>query len=687
MLTPFLLFLLLATLPGLQGMGQNDSDFPTYSLGETVKVFTSKNTYKVGYQIDLLEDTNTLIATLNQLTQVHTVGKIIDILNWMTYFLRALQTKTIQDPPHMISKTWGRDITILIENQQIHPIEKRQTGSPIYLSIGKEGRFIDINKIPGCRTQDGFWGNRVPCLKKYLNLVKEPKHIYVGEEILFALQKLAEKPISSLRLTDIDEFSKILQLPISETDKKQNFITELQQKTENIATPDYLIEYNKILANTERQLYTTTTTTTTTTTRSPPRTTTRTTTTTTRSPTRTTTKTQKTTTKTTKTTTKTPKPTTETTKTTRSVTKHTTETTRSTYQSTIDYSQPDRNTQQNPTENSVFDLRFEVAENEKDIKDLKELLMEMRKSLNELPDSTQDQLTKFNERMLALNDVFAKVTGFNSNLGDIVTEQEWINILAELQIFQTFLKDPKQTHYFPNDLALETLGNTMIYKIENNKIIIEYMYYDKDLYLLEIRPIPICNDNEDCHLYANKGYGNDTHYYAETECKILSESERLCTHPPQEIKCKLYRTNCSAVAGVLYKGPTNLNTTHVSVFATNNDDIEKGLHFEQLTNYIISFKDQKTLTIQGKKINLLGFHQQEQVQVKSLKIVHRNIIETIWMDHGYNILIGLGSISFSGTLLAIIIYIYMKKKKNPSAQRRVRINRSRVYFSPALQDS
>ena len=227
----------------------------------------------------------------------------------------------------------------------------------------------------------------------------------------------------------------------------------------------------------------------------------------------------------------------------------------------------------------------------------------------------------------------------------------------------------------------------MIYKIEKNKIIIEYMYYDKDLYLLEIHPITICNDNKNGHLYTNKGYGNKTHYYAETECKILSESERLCTHPPQEIKCKSYRTNCSAVAGVLYKGPTNLNTTHVSVFATNNDDIEKGLHFEQLTNYIISFKDQKTLTIQGKKINLLGFHQQEQVQVKSLKIVHRNIIETIWMDHGYNILIGLGSISFSGTLLAIIIYIYMKKKKNPSAQRRVRINRSRVYFSPALQDS
>ena len=258
--------------------------------------------------------------------------------------------------------------------------------------------------------------------------------------------------------------------------------------------------------------------------------------------------------------------------------------------------------------------------------------------------------------------------------------------MSELKEFQTFLKEPRQTHYFPDDLTLETIGPIEIYKFDENTIIVEYTYYDEDIYLLEIHPIILCNDNGNCHFYANKGYANTTHYYPEPECKFLSDSERLCLRPAQEITCWSYSPNCSAVAGVVYKGPTQINTTHVSVFATNQDVTINSINLDLLTNYIISFKEKTTLTIQGKIISLLGFTQKDQVQALKLKIVHRNIIETIWMENGTNILIGLGSISLSGTMIAIIIYVYIKKRKNPSAQRMVRINRSHVYFSPALQD-
>ena len=51
-------------------------------------------------------------------------------------------------------------------------------------SIAEDGKFVDKDKVVGCSNLRLYGQNCLPCLKKYITLVKQPRTEYIGKAFL-----------------------------------------------------------------------------------------------------------------------------------------------------------------------------------------------------------------------------------------------------------------------------------------------------------------------------------------------------------------------------------------------------------------------------------------------------------------------------------------------------------------------
>jgi len=53
--------------------------------------------------------------------------------------------------------------------------------------------FLNKTNVIGCSSNDAYRRNKVVCLKKYINLVLQPTHFYIGTDLLTAIHAVSKQ--------------------------------------------------------------------------------------------------------------------------------------------------------------------------------------------------------------------------------------------------------------------------------------------------------------------------------------------------------------------------------------------------------------------------------------------------------------------------------------------------------------
>ena len=233
--------------------------FPTFSQNELVKVYTKISDYRQTFTIDFLSNKDAMALIKVNLEQIFTsvidkslITMLFDLTNWITQFFERLdssnnQVNTIIEPQTEFNIYEKLDAAIKDYNNN----RIKRSNFEYLESIAENNEFVDKNKVVGCSNTVLYGQNRVACLKKYINLVKMPRTVYIGNEMMKALIAFLNKPIPILKARDAHDFGVLLNIPLNGPDVMQELFNKLQPLQARIPTPEYLLTYNSIYSISE----------------------------------------------------------------------------------------------------------------------------------------------------------------------------------------------------------------------------------------------------------------------------------------------------------------------------------------------------------------------------------------------------------------------------------------------------
>jgi len=307
--------------------------------------------------------------------------------------------------------------------------------------------------------------------------------------------------------------------------------------------------------------------------------------------------------------------------------------------------------------------------------------------VNNRKDSThklEQEIEKIQEALAILS------TGIHGNNNDndleiLLSESVWIPLIEQIKQLNMLLTDPQQSLYFPFNLLLKKTVNIEKYRTKEDNIIIEITYLDNKHDMAEIIPLTLCNTRNECFLYVPQGFGTTTKMFNNEHCKPIQLNTYFCSKS-FSINCPTYSENCNPwEEGVPEYEPIQKNLSHVFWFPLNQERIQD-TELKSYSNYLITFKENTNITIQGSEFDLQGTYMGTDIMY-SLRISKDHAIVELWIKYWENFLMILGGLILVIVLVGVTIYVIKKKRiQKPNKQRKVRVNASRVYYRAPRAD-
>ena len=99
--------------------------------------------------------------------------------------------------------------------------------------------FLDKNIVIGCISIEAYKRNKVVCLKKYINLVLQPIHLYIGTYLLIAIHAVS-KQLAAFSNEDIIYFSNKLNFQTDTNNLKLKFTENLEFMINSFPSQEYI---------------------------------------------------------------------------------------------------------------------------------------------------------------------------------------------------------------------------------------------------------------------------------------------------------------------------------------------------------------------------------------------------------------------------------------------------------------
>ena len=254
-------------------------------------------------------------------------------------------------------------------------------------------------------------------------------------------------------------------------------------------------------------------------------------------------------------------------------------------------------------------------------------------------------------------------------------------LIMECENIKLLLNKPKESKFLPELLKYAQIKYVHFSTLNPNIFVIDWDYYDDITDQFMITPLPICN-MEKCHIYTNTGFGfgNDTKIFDQTKCVKIIQNEYFCKNEKETMNCPEYLESCNIVKTVNFPLPKMVNETHLYLFTSGQTTI-MSIELPLYANILVSFNKDTTFVVNNTEFFATEFDQEEQI-----KITHLKLEDSLWNIEIYYAVVGLLGFGLSTLIITIVTVIVVKYKKRKQ-RRLVRVNRSRVYFDPNVDET
>jgi len=254
-------------------------------------------------------------------------------------------------------------------------------------------------------------------------------------------------------------------------------------------------------------------------------------------------------------------------------------------------------------------------------------------------------------------------------------------LIMECENIKLLLNKPKESKFLPDILKYAQIKYVYFSTLNPNIFVIDWDYYDEITEQFMITPLPICTMNQ-CHIYTNTGFGfgNDSKVFDQTKCLKIIQNEYFCKNEKETMNCPEYLKSCDIVKTVNFQLPKMVNETHLYLFTSGQTTI-MSIDLPIYANILISFNKDTTFVVNNIEFFAAEFDQEEQI-----KITHLKLEDTLWSVEIYYTLVGLLGFGLSTLIITIVTVIVVKFKKRKQ-RKLVRVNRSRVYFDPNVDET
>jgi hypothetical protein len=254
-------------------------------------------------------------------------------------------------------------------------------------------------------------------------------------------------------------------------------------------------------------------------------------------------------------------------------------------------------------------------------------------------------------------------------------------LIMECENIKLLLNKPKESKFLPHILKYAQIKYVYFSTLNPNIFVIDWDYYDDITEQFMITPLPICTMKQ-CHVYTNTGFGfgNDTKVFDQTKCVKIIQNEYFCKNEKETMNCPEYLKSCDIVKTVNFQLPKMVNETHLYLFTSGQTTI-MSIDLPIYANILISFNKDTTFVVNNIEYFAAEFDQEEQI-----KIIHLKLEDSLWSVEIYYTLVGLLGFGLSTLIITIVTVIVVKFKKRKQ-RKLVRVNRSRVYFDPNVDET
>ena len=254
-------------------------------------------------------------------------------------------------------------------------------------------------------------------------------------------------------------------------------------------------------------------------------------------------------------------------------------------------------------------------------------------------------------------------------------------LIMECENIKLLLNKPKESKFLPDILKYAQIKYVYFSTLNPNIFVIDWDYYDEITEQFMITPLPICTMKQ-CHIYTNTGFGfgNDSKVFDQTKCLKIIQNEYFCKNEKETMNCPEYLKSCDIVKTVNFQLPKMVNETHLYLFTSGQTTI-MSIDLPIYANILISFNKDTTFVVNNIEYFAAEFDQEEQI-----KITHLKLEDSLWSVEIYYTLVGLLGFGLSTLIITIVTVIVVKFKKRKQ-RKLVRVNRSRVYFDPNVDET
>ena len=254
-------------------------------------------------------------------------------------------------------------------------------------------------------------------------------------------------------------------------------------------------------------------------------------------------------------------------------------------------------------------------------------------------------------------------------------------LIMKCENIKLLLNKPKDSKFLPDILKYAQIKYVYFSTLNPNIFVIDWDYYDEITEQFMITPLPICTMKQ-CHIYTNTGFGfgNDSKVFDQTKCLKIIQNEYFCKNEKETMNCPEYLKSCDIVKTVNFELPKMVNETHLYLFTSGQTTI-MSIDLPIYANILISFNKDTTFVVNNIEFFAAEFDQEEQI-----KITHLKLEDSLWSVEIYYTLVGLLGFGLSTLIFTIVTVIVVKFKKRKQ-RKLVRVNKSRVYFDPNVDET
>ena len=177
------------------------SSFPTIYQKETVTVYEGLEKNELVFEIDLFEShLQPFVIDLSMATESNLRDSLFENLNFILQTIDGLPIKDSLDEFEIRKKfAFKEKLLGILYSKDRNVRQTLPNDNYVGVSIISDDTsdivqmFLNKTNVIGCSSNDAYRRNKVVCLKKYINLVLQPTHFYIGTDLLTAIHAVSKQ--------------------------------------------------------------------------------------------------------------------------------------------------------------------------------------------------------------------------------------------------------------------------------------------------------------------------------------------------------------------------------------------------------------------------------------------------------------------------------------------------------------